>query len=81
MAIGTNSDWDEPYTDSWRQDEINQSVTNEHEAEIQRLRGILRKVAEPLFDYRTHAEDLGMWLDCGELTEDEYLTIKELIGD
>lgn len=44
-------------------------------------RGLLTKVAEPLFDHNAHGEDLGMWLDCGDITEDEYKTIKEVLNE
>lgn len=45
------------------------------------LRSLIRKIAPALFDNSEGGgHDLGLWLDSGEITEDEYRILDEAVG-
>lgn len=50
------------------------------EKEMQ-LRSLIAKIAPAVFDESEGGgHDLGLWLDCGDITEDEYLILREVLG-
>lgn len=46
-----------------------------------RLRSLIAKIAPAVFDESEGGgHDIGLWLDCGDITEDEYLILREVLG-